>query len=55
MITESNDDAEAAKSDARPSQAVAAVNSGPDPAPAKILRPRRAGGKMQRILGKPLS
>jgi hypothetical protein len=43
-ITESNDDADACKSWANPSQAVAATCNGPDPAPAKIRAELISGG-----------
>jgi hypothetical protein len=43
-ITESNDDADACKSWANPSQAVAATCNGPDPAPAKIRAELTSGG-----------
>jgi hypothetical protein len=43
-ITESNDDADADKSCANPSQAVAATCNGPDPAPAKIRAELISGG-----------
>ena len=42
--TESNDDADADKSCANPSQAVAATCNGPDPAPAKIRAELISGG-----------
>jgi hypothetical protein len=42
--TESNDDADPASSDANPSQAAAAVNNGPDPAPANINAELISGG-----------
>jgi hypothetical protein len=42
--TESNDDADACKSCANPSQAVAAICNGPDPAPAKIRAELISGG-----------
>jgi hypothetical protein len=43
-ITESKDDADAAKSAARLSQAAAAMCSGPEPAPAKIRAELISGG-----------
>jgi hypothetical protein len=43
-ITESNDDADADKSCANPSHAVAATCNGPDPAPAKIRAELISGG-----------
>ncbi len=43
-ITESNEDADADKSCANPSQAVAATCNGPDPAPAKIRAELISGG-----------
>ncbi|BBX72102.1 hypothetical protein MSHI_00080 [Mycobacterium shinjukuense] len=44
VTTESNDDTDARKSAANPSQAAAAVNNGPDPAPAKINAELISGG-----------
>src|ERR1700751_190270 len=44
VTTESNDAADADKSCANPSQAVAATCNGPDPAPAKIRAELISGG-----------
>ncbi|GAB7145801.1 hypothetical protein LRC484719_44040 [Mycobacterium riyadhense] len=44
VITDWNDDTEAAKSWASPCQAAAAANNGPDPAPAKIRAELISGG-----------
>src|SRR4051794_11700380 len=55
VITESNDDADAAKPAARPPQAAAAIYSGPDPAPAKIRAELISGGNhaKSRIIATP--
>ena len=47
-ITDANDDADACKSDANPSQAIAAINNGPDPAPAKIRAELISGGNHEK-------
>lgn len=48
-VTERNDDAAKASSDARPSQAVAA-NIGPDPAPANMRAELIPGGKTRKFI-----
>jgi hypothetical protein len=47
--TELNEDADADKSDANPSQADAAVNNDPDPAPAKIRAELISGGNQEKL------
>jgi hypothetical protein len=47
VTTELNDDAAPAKSDANPSQADAAKNNGPEPAPVKIRSELISGGNQE--------